>query len=134
MSLPIRSSPARAGQTSSPASPRGLQRVVAPPVAAGVRATQRSRDQAVMGWPVRIGVTLHGTGPTAATKSSNAGAIRADEVDAHIAVERAQEIAIDGRDDVFGGGLVLEHQFAQVAVALREDRAGRQRASLRGCQ
>ena len=37
-----------------------------------LRATQRSRDQAVMGWPARIGVTRHGTGPTAATKSSKA--------------------------------------------------------------
>ena len=36
---------------------------------------------------------------------------------------------IDGGDDGFGGGVVLEHQFAQVAVALREDRPGRQRAA-----
>ena len=59
-------------------------------------------------------------------------AIGADEVNAHVAVERAQEIPIDGGDDGFSGGHVLEHQFAQVAVALRENRAGRERPALRG--
>ena len=55
-------------------------------------------------------------------------AIGADEVNGHIAVEGAQEVAIDGRDDGFGGGFVLEHEFAQVAVALRENRSGGERS------
>src|ERR1039458_342026 len=52
-----------------------------------------------------------------------------DEVNADVAVEGAQEVVIDGRDDGFGGGFVLEHQFAQVAVALGENRSGRQRSA-----
>ncbi len=53
--------------------PRAPQRRRRRRRAAGPSATQRSRDQVVMGCPTRIGDTRHFTGPTVATKSSNAG-------------------------------------------------------------
>ena len=58
-------------------------------------------------------------------------AVGTDDVNAHVAVQRSQEVAIDGRDDFFGGGFVVEHQFAQVAVTLGENRPGGQRPSFR---
>ncbi len=58
-------------------------------------------------------------------------AVGADDVNPYVAIQRAQEIAINGRSDSFGGGFVVQHQFAQVAVALRENRPGRHRPATR---
>ncbi len=50
-----------------------------------------------------------------------------DDMHGDIRIQRAQEIAIDSRDNLPGRRLILHHQFAHPAIALRKNRPGRRR-------